>query len=176
MNRDCNCSPDPRTGTVICGYNDQCRRRIVVYEAKCKHSGDRYIGSTHQFLKKRMQGHNNDVITCQQTGKNKSSFSAHFAFMLQNFKPITQRLIRNSITYSILWQGNPISTVQTFGTSCCRLCTQEKIAIIRAARNQPTSLINKRQDLHEACKHIPQFHRFKETGDSTNSTDEADDG
>ena len=129
----------------------------------------KYIGSTHEFIKKRMQGHNNDVITCQQTGTSKTSFARHFSTVLQNFRPITNKIIRNSIEYSILWQGNSISTTQTFGTSNCRLCTQEKITIIKAAKLDPTTLINKRRDLHEACKHKPQFHRFRDS----DSTDEA---
>ena len=169
MNRDCNCPTDKDTGEQTCNYNNICRNRVVVYQATCKASGMKYIGSTHQFIKKRMQGHNNNVITCQQTGTSKTSFARHFSTILQNFQPITNKIIRNSIEYSILWQGNSISTTQTFGTSNCRLCTQEKIAIIKAAKLDPTALINKRRDLHEACKHKAQFHRFKDS----DSTDEA---
>jgi len=160
INKDCNCQTDKTTGET-CGYNNVCRNKLVVYQAECTATGKVYIGSTHQFVKERMKRHNNDVITCQKTGISRTSFSYHFAKILQNFQPITSKVIRNSIKYSILWQGRPMSTVQTFGTSHCRLCAKEKIEIMKRARYKPTSLINKRTDLYEACKHKPQIHRFR---------------
>ena len=169
MNRPCNCrGNDPN---AKCGYDNICRNKLVVYQAECKATGKVYIGSTHRTVKDRMEEHNSDIKICQKTGKSKSSFSSHFATVLQNFNPITTKLIKNSINYSILWQGNPLSTVQTFGTSRCRLCAKERIEIMKRARHKPLTLINRRIDFYESCKHIPQVHRFKAELDD--STDEA---
>ena len=79
-----------------------------------------------------------------------------------NFPELTPSLIRNNTEYSILWQGNPLSTVKTFGIPhCSRLCGKERLEILKRARYKPQSLINKKKDLYEACNHKPQFHRYK---------------
>ena len=58
-------------------------------------------------------------------------------------------------------------TIQIFCTSKCRLCAKERIEILKRARHKPLTLINRRKDLYEACKHKPQAHRFKDLEDST---------
>ena len=168
--RECNC-PGPK-GRKECGYNNICRTSLIVYQAECNITGRVYIGSTHQHLKKRMQQHNTDAIRFHRSGKKSTAFAEHFGTVFMNFKQLTPRLLRNNITYSILWKGNPLSTVKTFGTPHCKLCTKEKLEILKRARYKPGTLINRRRDLHEACKHKPQFHRYH---DEENSTDETRD-
>ena len=119
-----------------------------------------------------MQQHNRDAIRHHTNGKGGTSFARHFGTMFINWRKgtVTQRLIRNNINYSILWKGNPLSTVKTFGTPHCKLCAKERLEIMKRARLKPSTLINKKRDLYEACNHKPQFHRY--TNKETPSTDE----
>ena len=170
QNLKCNCKLEDTPPNDKCPYNDICRRSVVVYQAECDLTGDVYIGSTHQHLKTRMQQHNKQAIRCHKTGTSATSFARYFGTFFQNFEVLSPRLIRNSINYSILYQGNPLSVVQTFGTPNCRLCSKERIEILKRSRHKPQSLINKRQELYEACKHKPQFHRYKVEEASTDET------
>ena len=114
MNLPCNCQG---AQTDRCPYNDVCRDVLVVYQAKCKMTGKVYVGSTHQHLKKRMQRHHSDTIKMhkgQSTGS--TAFARHFATQLQNFPVLTPTIIWNFIDYSVLWRGNPLSSVKTFAT------------------------------------------------------------
>ena len=169
--RECNCRPDP-SGVRKCGYNNICRTSLVVYQAQCNNTGRVYIGSTHQHLKTRAQQHHRDAIRFHKSkGKKKSTaFAEHFGTVFLNFQELTPRLLQNSITYSILWKGNPLSTVKTFATPHCKLCTKEKLEILKRARYKPRSLINRKRDLHEPCKHNPKFHRYYDEEDSTDET------
>ena len=137
--------------------------------------GKVYVGSTHQHLKKRMQRHHSDTIKMhkgQSTGS--TAFARHFATQLQNFPVLTPTIIRNFIDYSVLWRGNPLSSVKTFATPHCKLCSKERTEILKRARYKPHLLINIRTGLYESCNHIPQFHRFKEgDDDSTDETQES---
>ena len=134
--------------------------------------GPNQTNKNNQYLKKSMQKHNNDAIRHHTTGKGGSSFATHFGTIFINWRKgtVSQRLIRNSIDYSILWKGNPLSTVKTFGTAHCKLCAQERLEIMKRARYRSNTLINKKRDLYEACNHKPQFHRYKPT--EMTSTDE----
>ncbi|CAB9506324.1 unknown protein [Seminavis robusta] len=58
----------------------------------------------------------------------------------------------NSIEISILWQGNPISTVKTFGTRHCSLCNRERLEILKRSRESPEKLINSCNEIYGACR------------------------
>ena len=73
---------------------------------------------------------------------------------------------------SVLWQGNPLSTVQTFGTPHCKLCSKERLEIYKRARYKRETLINDRTNLFEACNHKPSFHRYK-VDECTDETQES---
>ena len=100
-------------------------------KAECNVTGRVYIGSTHQHHKTRMQQHNGDAIRFHNKGQKSTAFAEHLGTVFANFDQLTQRLLRNSITYSILWTGNPLSTVKTFETPHCKLCTKEKLEILK---------------------------------------------
>ena len=156
-NLECNCRPGDNNK---CGYGNVCRNSIVVYQVKCKNTGKKYIGNTQQHFKNRMQQHFNDVRKLHQLGEKSDSYAKHFAELLSNFPTVTPKLQRNSIECSILWQGNPLSTVKTFGTPHCTLCSKERIAILKASRESPQSLINSCSEIYGACRHKPKFHRY----------------
>jgi hypothetical protein len=73
----------------------------------------------------------------------------------------------------ILWQGDPLSCVKTFGTRNCKLCAKERYAIIKLTHETPNLAINKCNEVHGACRHKPRFHRFDHSENANSSTDES---
>ena len=75
----------------------------------------------------------------------------------------------------IIWQGKPISNVKNFGKLNCTLCMRERLEIYKALekdkKNGTCNVINSRNELYGACRHIPRFHRYKNINDF--SADEA---
>jgi hypothetical protein len=142
----------------------------VVYKIECKNSSKIYIGNTQQYFKKRMQQHFNDVKKLHQLGLKSDSYARHFATQLSNFENITPELQRNSIKCEILWQGNPINVVKTFGTPNCALCNRERLEILKQSKKDSKSLINSCNEIYGACRHNPKFHRYESR---TPSTDES---
>ena len=65
----------------------------------------------------------------------------------------------------ILWQGNIISCMKTFGKLSCKLCMQERIEIHKELELEKSrlewKLINSGAELYGACRHIPKFHRLE---------------
>ena len=111
---ECNCRHNKANG---CNYNDFCRDKILVYRVECNTTGKSYIGCTQQTFKKRMQDHITDV-TRRRTGRNHSdTYAKHFSQLTTNFPRPPPRLIRNMATYHLMWKGNLISAVKTFGTN-----------------------------------------------------------
>ena len=47
-----------------------------------------------------------------------------------------------------------------FKTPNCSLCTKERIAILRASKENPNTLINSSTEIFGACRHKSKFHRF----------------
>jgi hypothetical protein len=60
---------------------------------------------------------------------------------------------RDLIKYEILWQGNPISVVKTFGKNTCSLCNREQMESIKISRATPNIIINYCSEIHDACRH-----------------------
>jgi hypothetical protein len=165
----CNCRLGP---SMVCGYNNMCRKSIVVYKVECKTSSKVYIGNTQQHFKWRMQQHFNDVKKLHQHGLKSDSYAKHFANQLSNFDNLTPALQRNSITCKVLWQGNPINVVKTFGTPNCALCNKERLEILKQSRKNPESLINSCNEIYGACRHNPKFHRYLSRIPSTDESNE----
>mgnify|MGYP000461385916 CR=1 FL=1 len=163
----CNC----RTGeTGVCGYNNICRKSIVVYKVTCNNTGKIYIGNTQQKFKARMQQHFGEVKKLVTIGEKSDSYAKHFATQFPTTIP-TPDAQRDGITCSIIWQGNPISVVKTFATKNCALCAKERTAILKLSKLNPQLLINSNNEIYGACRHRPKFHRYgKQT---TPSTDES---
>ena len=79
------------------------------------------------------------------------------------------------VKIDLLWQGNPMSCVKTFGTRACKLCSKERSAILKLTRKTPHLAINKCNEVYGACRHKPRFHRFNQSqsSDANTSTDES---
>ena len=167
----CNCStPSKRNG--ICIYNSKCRHSIVVYKATCKLCDANYIGNTQTHLKQRMNLHFNDVKSLVSKGIRSDTFAKHFARHFKKGTKPTSKQIRDIMDIDVIWKGNPISCVKSFGKVNCSLCMKERLAILRASRNEDEKkkMINANSELYGACRHKPKFHRF------TTYNSSADDG
>jgi hypothetical protein len=159
----CNCRKI--NGTTKCNANSQCRTPIVVYQAKCLTTGKKYIGNTSCLLKTRFNKHWFDTRTDFNTGKKSTTLSSHLSSLIPEThkKPISASICKEiaPIEVSILWKGNPMNTVKTFGSLSCALCNAEKCHIIKALNNNKRDIIlNQQSEIFGACKHIPKIHRL----------------
>ena len=150
--KPCNCS-----GPGPCKYNGQCRQKLIIYQVTCNNTGKMYLGSTQNTLKERMNGHMQDVRNKIVHDRGSDSFAKHFATQLPIYHP---QLFREALTCSIIWQGNAHSVVKSFGTPNCLLCSKERLAIIKLARQSPHLLINTNFEIYSSCKHKPKFHWY----------------
>ena len=126
-------------------------------------------------MKKRIQQHVQDTKRLFIDNKKSDSFANHFA---QNVPDGTkEKEVKNhvKVKVGILWKGKALSCVKTFGTKHCKLCSKERIAILNLTQKSPQLAINKCNEVHGACCHQPQFHRFVQSQtEATNpSTDES---
>ena len=72
--------------------------------------------------------------------------------------------------FEVLHRSNTISTMKTIGTDQCKLCTDEKIRILKNNRDSGTNLINKCSEVFSACRHQTKFHRFPSHNNGTDET------
>ena len=171
INEECNCMT--RGGQRNCQYDGICRNKIIVYEVKCKATGKIYIGNTQQNFKQRMRGHFNDVQSKIKKNKASDSYAEHFAIVHKTNDPTgipSPATQRDNINSRVIWQGNPMSAVKSFGTNNCLLCNREKLAILKQSLKDKYCMINSCSEVYGACRHIPRFHRFPERHDP--STDD----
>ena len=125
MDHDCNCQSSNKDENDLCIYKGKCRRSIVVYKATCLICSMPYIGNTQQQLKARMDQHFGDVVKLVNKGDKSDSFASHFAKHFSDDKKdvkVKRKDVRSMVKMDILWQGNPISCMKTFGQLNCRLC------------------------------------------------------
>ena len=73
-------------------------------------------------------------------GEFSESFAKHFASHFKE-KP-SPKDIRGIAKMEVLWQGNPISLMISFGKHSCQLCMQEQVLILKATHDAPAELIN----------------------------------
>ena len=164
----CNCR-----NKMSCPYNGKCRTSIVIYQACCLTTGKKYIGNMQQHVKTRIQQHVQDTKRLVLSDKKSDSFANHFAKLVP--EGTEKKDIKNfiKVKVEILWKGNPLSCVKTFGTKHCKLCSKERMAILNLTRKHPEMAINKCNEVYGACRHRPRFHRFKKVQNNA-STDESD--
>ena len=120
QNLPCNCRDKQ-----ACPYGGKCRHSIVVYQTTCLKTNKCYIGNTQQHVKTRTQGHIQDVKNLFINGKSSDSFALHFASLVP--EGTTKKNVKDfvKVKVDILWQGDPLSCVKTFGTRGCKLCAKE---------------------------------------------------
>ena len=154
--RPCNCRND------TCLYNNCCRKQLIVYKVKVRNSGKYYIGATSKTLKDRVAGHLQDTHRLLREGMGGSTLASHLAKMWQansNSIPSAGKL-RDGLSYSILWQGDPFSCSKTFGKLQCKLCQKERVALLRHSWSDGGNMLNKLSELHGSCRHTARFHRL----------------
>jgi hypothetical protein len=115
-----------------------------------------------------MGQHARDVRIKKEFNKNSDSFATHFADQMRNFT-FSNRLLRNMMTCSVIWEAKAHSAIKSFGTSKCILCNRERLEILKMHTYKPNLLINSCNEIYGACRHKARFHRYE----SRNSTDEA---
>ena len=72
-------------------------------------------------------------------------FTKHFALFIP--LPINRAVklkVQGYVKYKfdILWKGNPIMCVKTFGSRNCGLCKQERLAILKATSSSKKTQIH----------------------------------
>jgi hypothetical protein len=99
------------------------------------------------------------------------SFAEHFANHLleekkkDEGKEICRQAVREMIgSLEILWQGNPISSMKTFGKLHCTLCMQERLLILKLGKENKGKIINTRSEFFGGCRHRTRFHRYTMNG------------
>jgi hypothetical protein len=86
-----------------------------------------YIGNTQQNLKKRMAGQLQDIKKLMEKGVHSDSYARHFTGIWpRGAASLSPGMKRDLITCNILWKGNPISAINTFGKSTSVLCATER--------------------------------------------------
>jgi hypothetical protein len=100
----------------------------------------------------RMRGYFQDVKRLMEKGVHSDSYARHFACIWPRGAEVpSPGMQRDPIKCEILWQGNPISVVKTFGKNTCSLCNRERMEIIKISRATPNILINSCLEIHRVC-------------------------
>ena len=130
-----------------------------------------YIGNTQQKLKIGMNQYFTDVRNLVNKDQTSDSYAKHFATHFSKGDNITAQKVREINKLEILWQGNPISCIKSFGKPSCSRCMKEILSILTENRERPNRLINSCNEIYRVCMHKTRFHRYKQY-----YTTSADDG
>ena len=146
-------------------------KAIVIYKATCQCCGMYYIGNTQQTLKNRMKKHYGEAREFAISGKKSDTFASHFGqHALEQKDPrdrdkkTTTDDIRRNVRMEVIWQGNAISCMKTFGQLSCKLCMQERIKIHEEMTLDKSRPMRK---LINSGTEIPKFHRLALRNPST---------
>jgi len=113
------------------------------------------------------------VVKLVNRGEASDSFAAHFAKHFEDTNvDATKGTVRKMVEAKMLWKGDPIQCMKSFGKNTCALCMQERLEILKRIREEPMKLINSNNELHGACRHKTRFHRFVLSEDGKFSTDD----
>jgi hypothetical protein len=114
--RDCNCRGGRGPGKCQC--RDFCRMPIIIYRITCKMMNNIYIGNTQQHFKIQTKGHFQDVKKLRKKRVHSDSYARYFTGIWpRGAAAPTSGIQWDLINCNIIWQGNPISVVNTFGKS-----------------------------------------------------------
>ena len=82
------------------------------------------MGSTQNYLKKRMAGHFSDIANYFRTGGHTDTFARH---MIRHFdKKPTHDEIRRKCSFKVLKKVSPFSFTKGIRSHDCRLCLAKK--------------------------------------------------
>ena len=130
-NKPCNCKTSSKINGE-CAYGGLCRNSCIVYSVSSTASGMEYIGCTQNNFKTRMNGHYNDVRQSVCKGKLSDSFAKYFS---KYFDPVNNPprcpTVREMCNFKILWKGDILNVMKNFGTDKCKLCTRERLEILK---------------------------------------------
>ena len=59
------------------------------------------------------------------------------------------------MTFEVLYQGNPLAVVRSFGTKNYKICINQKLLILYASFESPDRLINIHLEIHGSCLYKP---------------------
>jgi hypothetical protein len=156
MDRPCNCNCASKIDGK-CAYNGECREMCVVYKATCRIFNEPYIGQTQQKLKDKMGQHLNDIKKLVTKGIKSDSFASHFAnHCKKEAKPTSDELYK-MMKVKIIWQGNAISCMKSFGNLICSLCMHKRIEILHMICQEEWKIINHCNEIYGACQHKQSF-------------------
>jgi hypothetical protein len=149
----CNC----RSPMRCCQHGNICRVPVAVYKVKCKNLGKIYIGNTQQFFKARLRGHIQDVTQYVEKNIFSDSYTKYFGGMVPHGarQAPTPGIHRDLISCSVIWKGDPITAVKTFGKNSCKLCNPERMVIVKTEYKSPRGLINSRLELQRMAPDPP---------------------
>jgi hypothetical protein len=116
--------------------------KCVVYKATCKICNQSYIRQTQQKLKDHMGQHLNDVKKLVTKGTKSDSFASHFAHHCKKVGKPTSDELPKMMKVKIVWQGNAISCMKSFGKLNCSLCMRERIEILCTIHQEEWKIIN----------------------------------
>jgi len=176
LDRICSCNTASKCqGNNSCHCQGNCQKSITVHKIACNCCNMVCIGNTQQHCKQRMNQHFQEAKLPVMKGQKSDSCASHFA---KHFKPgqkPTPKELHKMQTFDIMWQGEPLSVVKSFGTRGCQLCSREKINIVKWSRKELEKLINTCSEICGGCRHKPRLHRCREEAEDT-STDECMEG
>ena len=170
MKRPCNCATRSKINGQ-CPYDKNCRTSCIIYQVTCKETGLIYIGNTQQTLKDRMYGHYADLQKLVFKGIKSDSFASHYSTLFEKGTKPSPAQMREKMSFSILWQGNPITVNKTFGSKNCRLCMRERTLILKNMYREKCQLVNNKSEIYGTCRHIPKFHRFTKISTGTDESE-----
>ena len=170
--RKCNCK-SKNEGICSSGPSSDCRLSCVVYKATCRCCDKVYIGNTQQQVKERMGQHYTDVKSLVNKGKKSDTFAAHGAEHYHELgRKASVGMARAMFKVEVLWKGNIISCMKSFGKRSCKLCMKERMAILNMWETEPEKLINSRSEIFGGCRHKTRFHRYQHRPTEQPSTDD----
>jgi hypothetical protein len=132
-----------------------------------------YIKQTQQKLKDHMGQHLNDVKKLVTEGTKSDSFASHFTHHCKKEVKPTSDELHKMMKVKIIWQGNVISCMKSFGKLNCSLCMRERIEILHTIHQEEWKIKNHCNEIYGACRHKTRFHRFlkEHTNVKNTSTD-----
>jgi hypothetical protein len=119
------------------------------------------------MFKDRMAGHFALLSKYMRKHKDSSSLVKHLAQKdhwpeLAQGEITTPKQLRAKLIFNVVYQGNPISAVRSFGTNRCKICMKEQIEILKHSFDPTVKLMNSRLEIHSSYLHKPEFRRFSD--------------
>jgi hypothetical protein len=121
-----------------------------------------------------MGQHLYDIKKLVTKGIKSDSFASHFANHCKKEVKPTSNELHKMMKVKIVWQGNAISWMKSFGKMNCSLCMRERIEILCTICQEEWKIINHCNEIYGACRHKTRFHRFlkEHTNVKNTSTDD----